>query len=344
MIRRLKNEILKDLPRKCRSQALIHILTSDQCREFKSLLALLRKSNGTLGNFAREHHASQGESSEEPGCLSHASVDNSTQSNARAGAERALLAESNRLLQEGRLRIHESLSSVAFQLSVEQRNSLLIQQEGELKAVIDKQFIERSAALDVQLGELSRTSAQDCIDAETKRTTLLSHMYGLTGDCKIPLVVDMLRRWLADPTKGKLCIFAHHLSVLNAIRDQAELSNVAKSNKKFIRIDGATLPRQRQEQIKLFQTDPSVRVALLGITAAGVAVTLTASSTVWFAELFWTPALMIQAEDRYASNEGVDLMHCALRALLMAWLGNQVSPHWPTGTGELPVLRGKGNA
>lgn len=32
--------------------------------------------------------------------------------------------------------------------------------------------------------------------------------------------------------------------------------------------------------------------------AAGVAVTLTASSTIWFTELFWTPAIMIQAEDR----------------------------------------------
>eukprot|EP00957_Ditylum_brightwellii_P208032 15355580-Ditylum_brightwellii.AAC.1 len=58
------------------------------------------------------------------------------------------------------------------------------------------------------------------------------------------------------------------------------------------------MPKVRQESISSFQNDPTVRVAVLGITAAGVAVTLTASSNIWFAELFWTPAIMIQAEDR----------------------------------------------
>ena len=94
----------------------------------------------------------------------------------------------------------------------------------------------------------------------------------------------MLNRWLNDPTKGKLCIFAHHISVLNAIGERAGLSNDRNSARKFIRIDGSTTPKTRQQQITAFQTDPSTRVALLGITAAGVAVTLTASSTVWFAE------------------------------------------------------------
>lgn len=47
-----------------------------------------------------------------------------------------------------------------------------------------------------------------------------------------------------------------------------------------------------------FQNNPTTRVALLGICAASVCVSLTASSTVWFAELFWTPSIMLQAEDR----------------------------------------------
>lgn len=48
----------------------------------------------------------------------------------------------------------------------------------------------------------------------------------------------------------------------------------------------------------MFQNEVRIRVAFLSLDAAGVAITLTASSTVWFAELGWTPAIHFQAEDR----------------------------------------------
>jgi SWI/SNF-related matrix-associated actin-dependent regulator of chromatin subfamily A-like protein 1 len=50
--------------------------------------------------------------------------------------------------------------------------------------------------------------------------------------------------------------------------------------------------------VQRFQEDPRLRVALLSLTAAGVALTLTAARRAVFAELFWTPAALLQAEDR----------------------------------------------
>jgi SWI/SNF-related matrix-associated actin-dependent regulator of chromatin subfamily A-like protein 1 len=47
-----------------------------------------------------------------------------------------------------------------------------------------------------------------------------------------------------------------------------------------------------------FQESPTCRVALLSVTAACLGITLTAASTVVFAEANWTPAVMAQAEDR----------------------------------------------
>ena len=124
----------------------------------------------------------------------------------------------------------------------------------------------------------------------------LHHLYKITGKSKIAKVAFMLKKWLADPTlgestepmrithcskmitllmhhcrfhlSGKLCIFAHHLDVLDEIARRAGLSNYRDSITKYIRIDGATLPKTRQEQISSFQSNPSVRVALLGITVS----------------------------------------------------------------------------
>lgn len=78
-----------------------------------------------------------------------------------------------------------------------------------------------------------------------------------------------------------------------------QIENFIKSqNIEYIRIDGTTANQTRSKKIKAFQEDFLVRVALLSITAAGIGITLTAASTIIFAELYWTPAVLLQAEDR----------------------------------------------
>lgn len=55
---------------------------------------------------------------------------------------------------------------------------------------------------------------------------------------------------------------------------------------------------KRGEYVKDFQENSETKVALLSITAAGVGLTLTAASIVFFTELVFTPGILVQAEDR----------------------------------------------
>jgi SNF2 family DNA or RNA helicase len=66
----------------------------------------------------------------------------------------------------------------------------------------------------------------------------------------------------------------------------------------YIRVDGKIDLRKRYEAVKKFQEDPKCVVAILSLTASSTGITLTAASCVVFAEMNWTPGIMIQAEDR----------------------------------------------
>ena len=65
-----------------------------------------------------------------------------------------------------------------------------------------------------------------------------------------------------------------------------------------MRIDGSTPPGKRQQLVDYFQENPNCKVALLSLLAAGVGLTLTASCLVIFAEMYWNPGILVQAEDR----------------------------------------------
>ena len=98
-------------------------------------------------------------------------------------------------------------------------------------------------------------------------------------------IVDML-----DGVE-KVVIFAHHHDVINVL--QAGLAEFG-----CVTVTGKTSGPDRQAAVDRFQTDPTCRVLLGNIKAAGVGITLTAASTVIFVESDWTPGWMAQAEDR----------------------------------------------
>ena len=102
--------------------------------------------------------------------------------------------------------------------------------------------------------------------------------YLYTGLAKIAGVREYLNDLLQNDIK--LLIFAHHTEVLNGIEEE-----VKKLKLKYIRIDGQTDVNKRYEGVKLFQEDESVKIGVLSLTAAGIGLTLTAASTVIFAEV-----------------------------------------------------------
>jgi SWI/SNF-related matrix-associated actin-dependent regulator 1 of chromatin subfamily A len=106
---------------------------------------------------------------------------------------------------------------------------------------------------------------------------------------KVPYVVEHLERLIEDGM-GKLIVFAWHGEVIRQIA--AAFGDAA------VTLTGETPMAARQAAVDRFQTDPSCRVFVGNIQAAGVGITLTASHYVGFAELDWVPANVTQAEDR----------------------------------------------
>lgn len=109
-----------------------------------------------------------------------------------------------------------------------------------------------------------------------------------TAIAKLPAAVEHIHDVLSNV--DKTVVFAHHLDVLDGLK--GAFARIATG------LDGRTSEADRQSAVDRFQRDRTCRLFLGGLRAAGLGITLTAASVVVFVELDWTPAAMMQAEDR----------------------------------------------
>jgi len=146
---------------------------------------------------------------------------------------------------------------------------------------------KRRQRIAIELPQAARTKLQSLQQARDEQH------FEVLASLKEAAALDYVQ-YLLDGSSGKFLLFAHHLSMLNCLQRLLEKNRVD-----YIRIDGATPVSVRPSLVERFQTQPSCRVGVLSILAAGEGLTLTAASVCVFCELCpAVPGVIEQAEAR----------------------------------------------
>ncbi|GAB4813670.1 hypothetical protein N2152v2_000716 [Parachlorella kessleri] len=220
------------------------------------------------------------------------------------------LGELNALL-KGTVMVRRLKNEVLTQLPKKRRQQVYLSLEGESKrelqtlqsqleavkqvfASVQKQAVASGGVVSAGAGRMEENKA-------------IMEMYRRTAELKCGPVEEYVQLLLEN--RQKFLLFAHHTVLLDAVEHTCNKKKI-----KYIRIDGKTAASERQGLVNRFQENEDILVAILSIRAAGVGLTLTAASTVVFAELSWTPGEIIQAEDRahrigQASSVNVYFLH-----------------------------------
>jgi len=197
--------------------------------------------------------------------------------------------------------LHSKLAKVMVRRLKRDVLSQLPRKRRQLVAVeaVDKKALDESKKACSSLGDASRAIAnasnEDAWEKRGEKQVALGDAWQKSGLAKASAVAAYALDLLQNQGT-KILVFAHHKAVMDAL--EQNLVRGLKGAKAMMRIDGTTPPRERQRLVEAFQNNPGTRLALLSVTAAGTGLTLTAASAVLFAELHWTPGVLVQAEDR----------------------------------------------
>lgn len=112
----------------------------------------------------------------------------------------------------------------------------------------------------------------------------------LAARLKLRAGVSWVNEWLAANPAEKVVIFTVNQPAWEVYLRRVQCGAVG--------INGQTPPKTRQEIVDRFTHDPSVRVLVGNLKAAGVGLNMTVACTTIHAELWWAPYAHTQGEDR----------------------------------------------
>ncbi|TRY72759.1 hypothetical protein TCAL_00987 [Tigriopus californicus] len=222
-----------------------------------------------------------------------------------------------KMLLEETCMIRRLKSEVLAQLPSKQREMILL----------DPSLIKsKSKEMEMQAQKMGLKSL-----SQMERRGVLLEWFNSTAKAKLKAVSEYVKDLLESDRKF-IC-FAHHQIMMDNI---AEV--LVKRKTRFIRIDGNTSSEARNKHCDQFQRDDRTKVALLSITAANAGLTLTAAHLVVFAELFWNPGILTQAEDRahrIGQSDSVTIQYLVAK-------GTADDELWPLLQKKLDVLNKAG--
>lgn len=194
----------------------------------------------------------------------------------------------------GSIMVRRLKADVLSQLPKKRRQQVYLTLEVDARRELSAMQNQMDAVKAI-LGQLAAQNAASggavsVVGGRMEENKAIMEMYRRTAELKTKAVQEYVDMLLDGGQK--FLIFAHHTVLLDAVEHTCN----RRRGCRFIRIDGKTPPADRSRLVNSFQDDEGVRVAILSIRAAGVGLTLTAASTVVFAELTWTPGEIIQAE------------------------------------------------
>lgn len=176
-----------------------------------------------------------------------------------------------------------------------------------------KMELAKAAANDADY-EKAANALRESVGIEFETLSRVRHE---TSVAKVPYVIEFLENCVEQGEK--VICFAHHLDVIEQIAE--------KFGEAAVVVTGETPVPKRQGLVDRFQQDSTCRVFVGNIKAAGVGITLTASSHVVFAELDLVPGNLDQAEDRahrIGQRDSVLVQHLIFDGSIDVSLANMV--------------------